>query len=344
MSDTRGKRYFVTGGAGYIGSHTVLNLLRLGHDVTIFDNFSNSERDVPSRLTELSGHAPKVIEGEIEDKSALERALTSKKYDAVLHFAGLKSVSESVEQPELYHRVNVGGTEYLLDAMRVGGCKSIVFSSSATVYGENGVSPIDESCALDPINPYGETKAICEVLLQKECENKPEFSAAILRYFNPVGADKSARIGELPTGRPANLMPIVLEVATGERAELAVFGDDYDTPDGTGVRDFIHVSDLAAGHIAALPHIAKHPGSHIINLGTGRGYSVIELVRSFEAVTNVEIPFSIQARRPGDLGEVVANPAYAREILGWEATLGLEDMCRDAWAWKKSIAKTPRET
>ena len=344
MTENRGQRYFVTGGAGYIGSHTVLNLLRLGHNVTIFDNFSNSERDVPNRLAYLSGCTPNLIEGNIEDKAALTAALSAEKYDAVLHFAGLKSVSESVEQPELYHRVNVGGTEHLLEAMRAGGCKSIVFSSSATVYGENGISPIDESCPLDPINPYGETKAACEVLLQAECQIDPEFSAAILRYFNPVGADKSAKIGELPTGKPANLMPIVLEVATGERAELSVFGDDYDTPDGTGVRDFIHVSDLAAGHIAALPYITKNPGSHIINLGTGRGYSVIELIRSFEAVSNVAIPFSIQGRRPGDLGEVVANPSYAREILGWEASLGLDDMCRDAWAWKKSIAKPTHET
>ncbi len=333
-------RYFVTGGAGYIGSHTVLALLRDGHDVTIFDNFSNASRDVIDRLGALAGKAPVLIEGDIRDEAALTSALTAQKYRAVLHFAGLKSVAESVEKPQLYHEVNVGGTEILLRAMEKGGCKAIVFSSSATVYGTHGVSPIDESCSLDPINPYGQSKADCEVLLENNCQNDAEFSAAILRYFNPVGADKSAKIGEMPKGTPANLMPLILEAATGEREKLAIFGNDYDTPDGTGVRDYIHVSDLAAGHTAALPYIEAHPGAHKINLGTGRGYSVIEMIQTFQAVNDVPIPYSIEARRPGDLGEVVANPNYARELLDWQANLGLEDMCRDAWAWKKSIVKS----
>jgi len=333
------KRYFVTGGAGYIGSHTVLALLKNGHDVTIFDNFYNSERDVITRLTDLAGKAPLLIEGDIQDQTALNKALSAHQYDAVLHFAGLKSVAESVEKPELYHAVNVGGTESLLKAMKLGQCQAIVFSSSATVYGNEGVSPIDETCPLDPVNPYGQSKADCEVLLERECQENPNFSAAILRYFNPVGSDKSAKIGERPKGRPANLMPLILEVATGEREKLAVFGDDYDTPDGTGVRDYIHVTDLAAGHIAALPHIAENLGTHKINLGTGRGYSVIEMIKTFEAVNNISIPYSIEDRRPGDLGEVVANPSFAHDLIGWKAELGLKDMCRDAWIWKKSIAK-----
>lgn len=333
------KRYFVTGGAGYIGSHTVLALLKNGHDVTIFDNFYNSERDVITRLTDLADKAPLLIEGDIQDQAALKKALSTHRYDAVLHFAGLKSVAESVEKPELYHAINVGGTENLLKAMKRGECQAIVFSSSATVYGNEGVSPIDETCPLDPVNPYGQSKADCEVLLERECQENPNFSAAILRYFNPVGSDKSAKIGEHPKGRPANLMPLILEVATGEREKLAVFGDDYDTPDGTGVRDYIHVTDLAAGHIAALPHIADNLGTHKINLGTGRGYSVIEMIKTFEAVNNISIPYSIEARRPGDLGEVVANPSFAHDLIDWKAELGLKDMCRDAWIWKKSIAK-----
>lgn len=339
MGDNTTKRYFVTGGAGYIGSHTVLALLRNGHDVTIFDNFYNAERDVIVRLEALAGKAPHLIEGDIQDEVALMNALNDRPYEAVLHFAGLKSVAESVEKPALYHAVNVGGTQNLLAAMGKNNCSAIVFSSSATVYGNQGVSPIDENCTLDPVNPYGQSKADCEILLQDECRNDSKFSAAILRYFNPVGADKSAQIGELPKGRPANLMPLILEVANGEREKLAVFGDDYNTPDGTGVRDYIHVTDLAAGHIATLPHIAKNRGTHKINLGTGRGYSVIEMIKTFETINNVSIPYSIEARRPGDLGEVVANPNFAQELIGWKAQLGLEDMCLDAWIWKKSIAK-----
>jgi len=339
MSAQKLSHYFVTGGAGYIGSHTVLALLKAGHEVTIFDNFSNSSRDVIDRTGELAGKMPKLIEGDIRDSDALDAAFMAKSFDAVLHFAGLKSVSESVEKPELYHAVNVGGTDLLLRAMKKGHCQAIVFSSSATVYGTHGVSPIDESCALDPINPYGESKADCEILLEKACQENTSFAAAILRYFNPVGADKSARIGEMPIGTPANLMPLILEVATGERDELAVFGADYGTRDGTGVRDYIHVSDLAAGHTAALPFIEANPGAHKINLGTGRGYSVIEMIKTFQAVNDIRIPYSIRDRRPGDLAEVVANPDFARKLLGWQADLGLKEMCRDAWAWKKSIEK-----
>ena len=339
MGEHTAKKYFVTGGAGYIGSHTTLALLRNGHDVTIFDNFYNAERDVIGRLTALAGKAPSLIEGDIQDAAALDKAMAAQPYDGVLHFAGLKSVAESVEKPDLYHAVNVDGTKNLIKAMSNSGCQVIVFSSSATVYGNEGVSPIAEDCSLDPVNPYGQSKADCEVLLEKACKEDPNFSTALLRYFNPVGSDESAQIGEHPKGRPANLMPLILEVASGERDELAVFGDDYETADGTGVRDYIHVTDLAAGHVAALPFITANPGVHKINLGTGRGYSVIEMIKTFEAVNGIAIPYSIQARRPGDLGEVVANPKLAYELMGWKAKLGLKNMCRDAWTWKKSIAK-----
>jgi len=332
------KHILVTGGAGYIGSHTTIALLEAGYDITIIDNFDNSDPSVIGRIEEVAGRAAHLVEGDITDIPFINKVMSENNFYAVMHFAGLKSVAESVAKPELYHAVNVQGTKNLLNAMTENDVNAIVFSSSATVYGKNGTSPISETTPRSPVNPYGETKSKCEDLIENFVLSDQKRSAAILRYFNPVGSHKSALIGETPMGVPANLMPLMLEAATGRRDKLYIWGNDYDTPDGTGVRDYIHVSDLAEGHVSALDHLENDSGAHVFNLGTGSGYSVLEMLTTFKTETGVAIPYEFSERRAGDIGKVVANPDKAFKVLGWKAKLNLNDMCRDAWAWQQALS------
>lgn len=329
-------RIAVTGGAGYIGSHTSLALLEAGHEVLIVDNFANAETDVPDRVAEIAGRGAEVVTCDICDPAGLEAALGAFKPEALIHFAGLKAVGEAVENPLEYYRVNVGGSVSLFQELDKVGCHRVVFSSSATVYGDPDEVPIPETHALRPTNPYGHSKRMVEQVIEDWGVANSALSAVNLRYFNPVGAHSSARIGEAPQGRPNNLMPFVAQVAMGWRDELSVFGDDYNTPDGTGVRDYIHVSDLAAAHLAALDLTGEGPGVQAINVGTGRGFSVMEMIRAFEAASGREVPFVVTDRRPGDIATSVANPEKAKSLMGWEATRNLDDMCRDAWAWQRS--------
>ena len=330
----------ITGGCGYIGSHTCIELLESGHDIVVLDNFYNSDIEALNRVKELTGKEFPFYECDIRDAEGLRRIFSAHKIDVVIHFAGLKAVGESVEKPLEYFDNNVNGTLVLCSVMREFGCKRMVFSSSATVYGMNNPSPLNETMEVGAVtNPYGRTKFMIECILQDLCVSDPDWSVVLLRYFNPIGAHKSGRIGEDPSGIPNNLMPYVTQVAVGKREKLSVFGNDYDTPDGTGVRDYIHVVDLARGHVCAVNYALKTTGIEAVNLGTGTGYSVLDLVNTFQEVNNVPVPYAIVDRRPGDIGTCYSNPAKAKELLGWEAEYGLEDMCRDAWRWQSQNPK-----
>ena len=325
-------KYLVTGGLGYIGSHACVELLDAGHRVRVVDNLSNSKPAVLGRIETICGRRPEFIEADIRDRRAMAAALEG--CEAVIHFAGLKAVGESVDKPLLYYRNNVEGSIALFEAMAEAGVKSIVFSSSATVYGDPASVPIRENAPLSVTNPYGRSKLIIEDILRDVARADPDWRIALLRYFNPVGAHLSGLIGEDPNGIPNNLMPYVAQVAVGKLACLSVFGDDYPTPDGTGVRDYIHVVDLAKGHLAALAALERQGGLLTVNLGTGRGYSVLEMVRAFEAASGCEVAYRIAPRRAGDIATCYADPALAAELLGWRAEKGLEAMCADAWRWQ----------
>jgi UDP-glucose 4-epimerase len=331
-------RILLTGGAGYIGSHTAVALAERGHDVVILDNFANAQRDVPDRLRALTGRNFPIIEADIRDVTAIRAALAAFPVDAVIHFAALKAVGESEADPLLYYDMNIVGTIRLFEAMQTAGVRRIVFSSSATVYGQPDSSPILEDAPTRVGNIYGRTKLVMEDLIRDLARTGKLRAAANLRYFNPVGAHPSAMIGETPTGVPNNLMPYVTQVATGERPYLNVWGNDYDTPDGTGVRDYIHVVDLAEAHALALEHILSNDVSLTVNLGTGIGISVLDLVRAFERATGREIPLNFAPRRPGDVASYYANPALAAALFNWQAKLNIEDMCRDAWRWQAKRA------
>ncbi len=323
----------VTGGTGYIGSHTCVELLNEGHSVIIADNLVNSDRNAIDRIEKITGRRPLFYEADVGDEKYLDFIFSSHKIDGVIHFAGLKAVGESVQKPLLYYKNNVLSTITLVQQCLKHGVEKFVFSSSATVYGDNE-SPLLETMELRPAaNPYGETKVVSERILQDVAQVNPGFSVALLRYFNPVGAHPSGLIGEAPRGIPNNLMPYIAQVAKGKLEKLSVFGDDYPTRDGTGIRDYLHVVDLARGHLAALRHLKK--GVQIFNLGTGKGTSVLELVEAFEQAVGVKIPYEISPRRPGDLAVVYADAAKAKDELGWEARLSIIDMCRDAWRFEE---------
>lgn len=328
-------RVLVTGGAGYIGSHTVLALLANDIDVLVLDNFSNSYPQVLKRLEHLSEKKVPYVEGDILDVPFLEKVFAEHEIDAVIHFAGFKAVGESVEKPLKYYNNNITGTINLLEVMAKANVKNIVFSSSATVYGMTNPVPFKEEMPTSATNPYGYTKVVIERIINDVAASDPEWTVTNLRYFNPIGADKSGDIGELPSGIPNNLMPYITQVAIKKRDHLSVFGDDYDTPDGTGVRDYIHVVDLANGHVQALEKNMAEKGSKTYNLGTGKGVSVLDLVHTFEAVNGVKIPYEIVDRRPGDIATCYADVTKAKEELGWEAKLSLEDMVRDSWNWQQ---------
>jgi len=328
----------LTGGNGYIGSHTAVVLSERGHDVVILDNFRNSEREVPERLRRLTGKSFPVIEADIRDTAAVAAALAAYPIDAVIHFAALKAVGESEADPLLYYDMNIVGTIRLLEAMQARNVRRIVFSSSATVYGQPDSSPILEDAPTRVQNIYGRTKLVMENLITDLARTGKLLGAANLRYFNPVGAHPSAMIGETPTGVPNNLMPYVCQVAAGERPFLQVFGNDYDTPDGTGIRDYIHVMDLAHAHALAVEHLLDNDTALTLNLGTGIGISVLELVQGFEQATGRNVPYKIAPRRPGDVASYFANPGAAEQLLGWKASLGVTDMCRDAWTWEAKRA------
>ncbi|MDY6822191.1 MAG: UDP-glucose 4-epimerase GalE [Thermodesulfobacteriota bacterium] len=324
-------KILVTGGTGYIGSHTCVALLEDNHDVLIVDNLVNSSRGVLERLKTITGRSIDFEEADIRDRTALDRIFDRFRPDAVIHFAGLKAVGESVSLPLLYYENNVGGTMTLLEAMAASGVKTMVFSSSATVYGDPASNPIREDFPVAPTNPYGRTKRMIEQILMDTQAADQAWQISLLRYFNPVGAHESGLIGEHPSGIPNNLVPYIARVAAGKLDELPVFGDDYDTPDGTGVRDYIHVTDLAAGHVKALE---RPDGLAIYNLGTGRGHSVFEMIHAFENAAGKTIPYQITARRPGDIAECFADPALAQRQLGWKAQRGIEEMIRDTWRWQ----------
>lgn len=325
----------VTGGAGYIGSHTVIELLENNYEVVILDNLVNSSEKVLERLKKITGKDIPFVKADILDKDALDQVFDNYKIDAVIHFAGLKAVGESVSKPWEYYNNNIAGTLVLLDVMKQHGVKNIIFSSSATVYGDPAFIPITEECPKGACtNPYGWTKSMLEQILSDIQKADASWNVILLRYFNPIGAHKSGFIGENPNGIPNNLMPYVTQVAVGKLKELGVFGNDYDTPDGTGVRDYIHVLDLASGHVAALNKIKENCGLKIYNLGTGNGYSVLDIVKNFEEATGVKIPYSIKARRPGDIATCYASADLAKKELGWEAKYGIREMCEDSWRWQ----------
>lgn len=328
----------VTGGAGYIGSHTCLELLNCGHQVTVVDNLSNSSRTALERVEELTGKKIDFFELDLVDRDGLTELFSSSipSIDAVIHFAGKKAVGESVAKPLLYYQNNVTGTLVLCEVMAAHQVKNIIFSSSATVYGDPATVPITEDFPLSCTNPYGRTKLMVEEILQDLHTADPAWSVCLLRYFNPVGAHESGRIGEDPNDIPNNLVPYITQVAVGKLEKLLVFGDDYQTPDGTGVRDYLHVVDLAAGHVKALARLLQEPGLAVYNLGTGRGYSVLEVVKTFSEVTGMAIPYSIVGRRDGDIGTCYADPSKAAEELGWKARFGLRRMCEDSWRWQQS--------
>jgi UDP-glucose 4-epimerase len=327
-------KILVTGGAGYIGSHTVLALLRSGYNVVVIDNLCNSSAESLNRVAKIADREALFIEGDVRKRDFLDAVLAKHKISAVLHFAGLKAVGESVTQPLCYYENNVHGSQILLQAMENAGIFNIVFSSSATVYGDPAVVPISESAALGPTNPYGRTKLMVEDMLRDLAIADPRWHIAILRYFNPVGAHESGLIGEDPNGIPSNLLPFITQVAVGKLQQLSVFGKDYSTPDGTGVRDYIHVVDLAEGHLSALEAIKSRTGAHVWNLGTGQGYSVLEMVRAFEEVSGCVVPYRIAPRRSGDIAVCYADPSKAASELGWKAKRGLPKMMWDAWCWQ----------
>jgi UDP-glucose 4-epimerase len=329
------KTILVTGGAGYIGSHTCVELLEAGYEVVVVDNLCNSKSDSLSRVEELTGKDIQFHLADLRDSAAMNLLFRQEKIDAVIHFAGLKAVGESTEIPLEYYQNNVGGTANLLEAMNGHGVRDIVFSSSCTVYGAPETLPLREDFPLQAVNPYGQTKLTIECMLKDLAAADPAWNISILRYFNPVGAHPSGEIGEDPLGIPNNLMPYITKVAVGELEELSVNGNDYDTPDGTCIRDYIHVVDLARGHINALKKLDENPGLIIHNLGTGQGYSVLDVIKGFESATGKSIPYQIVGRRAGDAPAVYADPALAENELGWKAKLGMEDMCRDAWNWQQ---------
>lgn len=325
------------GGAGFIGTHTIIELDKAGHSVVVVDNFFNSKPEALKRVSELIGKEVKCYNADVRDRDAMEKIFGENQFDAVIHYAGLKSVGESVAKPLEYYENNMVATFVLVDVMRKHGCKNIIFSSSATVYGDPAMIPITEECPKGYCtNPYGQTKWMLEEVLKDVHHADPEWNVVLLRYFNPIGAHSSGKIGEDPNGIPNNLMPYITQVAVGKREELGVFGNDYDTPDGTGVRDYIHVCDLAAGHVCALKAIERNCGLAVYNLGTGHGYSVLDVVKAFEKANGIKIKYSIKPRRAGDIATCYCNPAKAKAELGWEAHYGIEEMCRDSWNWQKN--------
>ncbi|MDP5291620.1 UDP-glucose 4-epimerase GalE [Oceanimonas sp. CHS3-5] len=325
----------VTGGAGYIGSHTVVELLNAGNDVLVLDNLSNSSPESLKRVEQITGRKVPFVQGDIRDVALLEKLFAEHAIDCVVHFAGLKAVGESVQKPLEYYDNNVNGTLVLVEAMRKAGVFRLVFSSSATVYGEPQHMPITEDFAVGgTTNPYGTSKLMVEQVLQDVSKSDSRWAIALLRYFNPVGAHESGQIGEDPNGTPNNLLPYIAQVAVGRLQQLAVFGNDYPTPDGTGVRDYIHVVDLALGHLKALERIAGHDGVSTYNLGTGQGYSVLQMVKAFERASGRDVPYAIAPRRPGDIAECWSDPSKALQQLGWQAERGLEQMMTDAWRWQ----------
>ena len=331
-------KILVSGGTGYIGSHTCVELINSGHEVVIFDNLYNSQEDVLDKIKSITGVRPAFYKADMCNIDELKPIFEENKFDAVIHFAGLKAVGESVRKPLEYYTNNVYGTLNLIAVMREYGVKRIIFSSSATVYGDPAFVPITEECPLGTTtNPYGETKAMLERILTDVQKADPEWSVVLLRYFNPIGAHESGIIGELPNGIPNNLMPYIMQVAVGKLAELGVFGNDYDTPDGTGVRDYIHVVDLAKGHVCAVDKVTSTTGVNIYNLGTGNGYSVLDIVKAFEKANDVKIPYSIKPRREGDIATCYAEPKKALEELGWKAEFDLERMCKDSWRFINNI-------
>ena len=332
------KHILVTGGAGYIGSHTCVELLNAGYTVTVFDNYCNSKPEALNRVERITGKTLTRLQGDVRDRGALEAALHSSGATAVIHFAGLKAVGESGQVPLLYYDNNVAGTLRLLEAMHTCGVKTLVFSSSATVYGDPQRLPLTEDHPLSATNPYGRTKLVVEDMLRDAFAADASWRFGVLRYFNPVGAHESGMIGEDPQGVPNNLLPFVAQVAVGRREFLNVWGNDYATPDGTGVRDYIHVVDLAQGHLRALEALSRSDAGQCtaINLGTGVGYSVMDMVVAFEAASGRPVPYQVQARRPGDIAACYANPALAEQLLGWRATRDLQTMCADAWRWQSS--------
>ncbi len=324
----------VTGGAGYIGSHTCIELLNDGYEVVVVDNLSNSSEESLARVKKITGKDLKFYQADILDADALDKVFTAEKIDAVIHFAGLKAVGESVSKPLEYYHNNVSGTVVLCDVMRKHNVKDIIFSSSATVYGDPATVPITEDFPLSVTNPYGRTKLMLEEILRDIYVADNEWNIILLRYFNPIGAHKSGTMGENPKGIPNNLVPYITQVAVGKLDYLSVFGDDYDTPDGTGVRDYIHVVDLAVGHVKSVEKLKEKQGVLAYNLGTGIGYSVLDVVKGFEKVTGDKIEYKIQPRRPGDIAKCYADPAKAKNELGWEAKRGLDEMCEDSWRWQ----------
>jgi len=329
-------KVLVTGGAGYIGSHTCVELLNAGHEIVVIDNLSNSKIEALERVKEITGKDLIFYKIDILDKEGLKEVFSQHDFDVVIHFAGLKAVGESVEKPLMYYHNNVNGSVSLFEVMREYNVKNIVFSSSATVYGDPHTVPIKEDFPLHPANPYGRTKLIIEWILKDIYASDNSWNIVLLRYFNPVGAHDSGKIGEDPSGIPNNLLPFISQVAVGKLQELAVFGDDYPTDDGTGVRDYIHVVDLAIGHIRALKKIKQKSGLSIYNLGTGRGYSVLEILRAFENASGKDIPYKIVERRPGDIAVCFADPTLAKKELGWIAEKGILDMCADSWRWQSN--------
>lgn len=330
----------VTGGAGYIGSHTVVELMSAGKDVVVVDDFSNSHPDVIDRVTQIVGKRPKLYQANILGKAALRDIFQKEKIDAVIHFAAFKAVGESVEKPLKYYHNNIDGLISVLEVMAEFNVKKIVFSSSATVYGAINRPPFTEDMPVGTAtNPYGSTKIMNEQILQDVYTSDNSWSVMLLRYFNPIGAHKSGLIGEDPNGIPNNIMPYITQVALGKLPKLHIFGDDYDTPDGTGVRDYIHVVDLAQGHVKAVDYLENHTGVQKVNLGTGEGYSVLQLVNTFKRVNNVDVPYQIDGRRPGDIATCYANCDYANKLLGWTAQRDLADMCRDSWRWQQYCGK-----
>ena len=326
----------VTGGTGYIGSHACVALMAVGHEVTVVDDLSNSQREVLDRVEKISGKRPVFVEGNVRDRELLRTVFAQRPVDAVIHFAGLKSVGESVAQPLRYYDCNIGGAITLCEVMAEAAVKMLIFSSSATVYGDPASVPIREDFPRSATNPYGASKLMIEDILADLSKSDSEWRVARLRYFNPVGAHESGLIGESPSGIPNNLMPFVAQVASGQREQLSVFGNDYLTPDGTGVRDYIHVMDLAEGHVSALDYLAKHAGLLSVNLGTGCGYSVLDMVRSFEKASGRPVPYAIMPRRAGDVAACYADPVLAEKLLNWRAKRGIDEMCRDAWRWQQN--------
>ena len=330
----------VTGGAGYIGSHTVIELQNAGMEVVVIDNLSNSSRESLKRVEKITGKPVKFYKVDINDADGLNKVFENEDIDSCIHFAGLKAVGESVEKPLEYYTNNISGSLVLFDVMRKHNVKNIVFSSSATVYGAPAFVPITEECPKGEItNPYGQTKAMLEQILTDIQKADPEWNVILLRYFNPIGAHKSGTIGENPNGIPNNLMPYITQVAVGKLKCLGIFGNDYDTPDGTGVRDYIHVVDLAIGHVNAIHKLNEKPGLKIYNLGTGKGYSVLDIVKSFEEASGIKIPYVIKPRRAGDIATCYSDATKAKEELGWVATRDLKKMCEDSWRWQESNPK-----